>query len=82
MVELYVFFSTSAICNSISLMICRQGPSVTTVAAFPQLECYSKRWSRLLPFAIVATTSWAGLYIILLVWVVRTIVSSGGKRVV
>ena len=80
MVELYVFFSTSAISNSISLMICRQGPSVTTVAAFPQLECYSKRLSRLLPFAVVATTSSAGL--ILLAWAVRNIASSGGKRVV
>ena len=66
MVELYVLFSTSAINNSISLMICRQGPSVTTVAAFPQLECYSKRWWRLIPFAIAASTSWVGLYIILL----------------
>ena len=33
-VELYILFSTSAINNSISLMICRQGPSVMTVVAF------------------------------------------------
>ena len=74
LVELYVLFSTSAISNSISLMICRQGPSVTTAAAFPQLECYSKRWLRLIPCAIAATASWAGLYIILLGWAVRIIV--------
>ena len=67
-VESYNISSASAINNSISLMICRQGSSVTTVAAFPQLECYSKRWSKLFPFAIAATTSWAGLYIILLAW--------------
>ena len=34
MVELYILFSTSAINNSISLMTCRHGPSVTTVVAF------------------------------------------------
>ena len=47
-VELYVFFSTSTIGNSISLLICRQDPSVATVAAFPQLECRIKRFLELL----------------------------------
>ena len=60
--------------NSLSLLICRQGPSVTTVAAFPQLEYYSERWSRFFPFAVVATTSSAGL--ILLAWAVRNLASS------
>ena len=46
-VELYVFFSTSTIGNSISLLICRQDPSVATVAAFPQLECGIKRFLEL-----------------------------------
>ena len=73
-VELYVFSSTSAPGPSISLMICRQGLCVTTVAAFPQLKCYRKMWSRLLPFTIVATTSPAGL--ILLAWAVRNLASS------
>ena len=40
---LYVLCSTSTIGNSINLLICRQGPSVTTVAALSQLECRSKK---------------------------------------
>ena len=60
----YVLCSTSTIGNSINLLICRQGPSVTTVAAFSQLECCSKRWLQSIPFAGFLSTSsfWAGLY--------------------
>ena len=53
---LYVLCSTSTIGNSINLLIYSQGPSVTTVAAFPQLECRSNRWLQLFPFAIAATS--------------------------
>ena len=72
----YVLFSTSAISNSITLMICRQGPKVTTVTAFPQLECDSKRWWTMIPFAIAASTVYILLHMIFLGHAVRSIAMS------
>ena len=73
MAELYVLFSLSTVSSSVTLMVCKKGPSkVATVSAFPQLECWSRRWMNLFPFAIAASAVWALLYLLFLGHVVRS----------